>query len=428
VPEPTGILAGTGFAALRGQHLLIAVSIGKRRRMLGALARAWGMHVTLLDPAKATVFGLVDAAPSGFALIEAAAVPPGSPLRSWLDYRRDSRPLPVVWLIRPGQPAPDGAGGTVRSLPCPIDPVTMAREFAALVEGKTAFGTPATAAATPTAVPISQRIPLTILAADDVQTNRQVLGMILRHMGYAHKLVDNGAEVLAALNSQHYDLILLDVQMPVMDGLAAAREICRLYPNARFRPKIVALTANALQGDREACLAAGMDDYLTKPLIPPTLTACIQKLFSGEAAPPAPAAARPAADAPAVVAWIDEVHLQTITQGLPDDQIIAALSGMHQSAAADFALVFPQVEAACADQNLQALGTAIHGLKGCFQMLGWLQAANGCVQALAEVRAGTFASWTTFPHELHALYQTSQAEMSRYLAARTALAFHPVSP
>ena len=426
VPHTLGILSGKGIAALRGERLLIAVTVGKRRRLLGALARAWGMQVTLIDPAKATVFSLIDAAPSGYALVEADAVTPGSPLRSWLDYRRTSRPLPVLWLTRPRQTAPEGAGAPTRQLPCLVDPTTLARELKNLAEGRHDTSLPVVAE--PAAVPLAQRIPLTILAADDVQTNRQVLGMILRHLGYDFKLVENGAEVLLALRSQRYDLVLLDVQMPVMDGLTAAKEICRLYPNASFRPKIVALTANALQGDREACLAAGMDDYLTKPLIPPTLTACIQKLFSGEAAPPAPAAARPAADAPAVVAWIDEVHLQTITQGLPDDQIIAALSGMHQSAAADFALVFPQVEAACADQNLQALGTAIHGLKGCFQMLGWLQAANGCVQALAEVRAGTFASWTTFPHELHALYQTSQAEMSRYLAARTALAFHHVSP
>jgi len=426
VPHTMGILSGKGIAALRGERVLIAVTVAKRRRMLGALARAWGMHVTLIDPAKATVFSLIDVAPDGFALVEADAVTPGSPLRSWLDYRRTSRPLPLVWLARCGQMVPEGAGAPWKILTGPIDPAIVAREFTNLVEGRHEASQPAVADPESGLAPLAQRIPLSILAADDVHTNRQVLGMILRHMGYQFRMVENGAEVLTALKIHRYDLILLDVQMPVMDGLTAAREICRLYPNPIFRPKIVALTANALQGDREACLASGMDDYLTKPLVPPTLAACIQKLFSVGSGPAAPTPATSPRERLANLTWIDEVHLQTITQGLPEEQIIAALHGMHTSAAGDFALVFPQVQAACADHNLEALGTSIHGLKGCFQMLGWLQAADGCVQALAEVRMGKFTRWGSFPEELQKLYQNSQAEMARYLAIRSSPATQPM--
>jgi CheY-like chemotaxis protein len=84
-------------------------------------------------------------------------------------------------------------------------------------------------------------------------------------MGYRADVAANGIEVIESLERQPYDLVLMDVQMPEMDGLEASRRITAKYPPTQ-RPRIVAMTANAMQGDREECLAAGMDDYLTKPI------------------------------------------------------------------------------------------------------------------------------------------------------------------
>jgi CheY-like chemotaxis protein len=83
-------------------------------------------------------------------------------------------------------------------------------------------------------------------------------------LGYRADAVANGAEAIEALKRQQYDLILMDVKMPVMNGIEAAREIRRLWPDNG--PKIIALTAYALAGDRERCLEAGMDGYLSKPV------------------------------------------------------------------------------------------------------------------------------------------------------------------
>ena len=84
-------------------------------------------------------------------------------------------------------------------------------------------------------------------------------------MGYRADVAANGIEAIECVERQTYDVVLMDVQMPEMDGLEASRRLTAKYELAQ-RPRIVAMTANAMQGDREECLAAGMDDYLTKPI------------------------------------------------------------------------------------------------------------------------------------------------------------------
>jgi len=95
--------------------------------------------------------------------------------------------------------------------------------------------------------------------------NQKLALRLLQQMGYRADLASNGIEAIESVERQVYDVVLMDVQMPEMDGLEASRRITQRWPAAR-RPRIVAMTANAMQGDRELCLQAGMDDYLTKPI------------------------------------------------------------------------------------------------------------------------------------------------------------------
>ena len=104
-----------------------------------------------------------------------------------------------------------------------------------------------------------------ILLAEDNLVNQKVTGMMLKKLGYRADLAANGLEVLQALERQHYDLILMDVQMPEMDGLKATREIRRRWQD-KDQPAIIAMTALALEGDQEMCLGSGMDDYISKPV------------------------------------------------------------------------------------------------------------------------------------------------------------------
>jgi len=112
---------------------------------------------------------------------------------------------------------------------------------------------------------MASRHPLRILLAEDNVVNQKLALRILQQMGYRADLASNGIEAVESVGRQTYDVVLMDVQMPEMDGLEAARQItAKRAPHKR--PRIIAMTANAMQGDREMCLAAGMDDYLTKPI------------------------------------------------------------------------------------------------------------------------------------------------------------------
>jgi CheY-like chemotaxis protein/HPt (histidine-containing phosphotransfer) domain-containing protein len=122
-----------------------------------------------------------------------------------------------------------------------------------------------------------------ILLAEDNITNQQVALGILKKLGLSADVAANGAEALEALAAIPYDLVLMDMQMPVMDGLEATRRI-RDTRSAVLnrRVAIIAMTANAMQGDREQCLEAGMDDYISKPVTPPALSAALEKWLPKE--------------------------------------------------------------------------------------------------------------------------------------------------
>ena len=112
---------------------------------------------------------------------------------------------------------------------------------------------------------MSVRHPLRILVAEDNVVNQKLALRILQQMGYRADVASNGIEAIESIERQAYDVVLMDVQMPEMDGLQASRQITAKW-SADARPRIIAMTANAMQGDREMCLSAGMDDYITKPI------------------------------------------------------------------------------------------------------------------------------------------------------------------
>jgi CheY-like chemotaxis protein len=130
---------------------------------------------------------------------------------------------------------------------------------------------------------MAARLPLRVLLCDDNLINQKVALRLLQQMGYKADVANNGLECLQALERQPYDLIFMDVQMPEMDGIEATRQI-RLRQKEPAQPghfkasiAIVAMTANAMQGDREKCIAAGMDDYVAKPVRPDDIRLVVER-------------------------------------------------------------------------------------------------------------------------------------------------------
>ena len=123
---------------------------------------------------------------------------------------------------------------------------------------------------------LGQRHPLRILLAEDNVVNQKVALLMLRRIGYTADIAANGREAVQALERQQYDLVFMDVQMPEVDGMAATREIVARWPR-HSRPRIVAMTANAMVEDRRICIEAGMDDFISKPTTAGTLSAAIYR-------------------------------------------------------------------------------------------------------------------------------------------------------
>jgi CheY-like chemotaxis protein/HPt (histidine-containing phosphotransfer) domain-containing protein len=123
---------------------------------------------------------------------------------------------------------------------------------------------------------LGERHPLQILLAEDNAVNQKLALKLLERMSYQADIANNGLEAVERVAANEYDVVLMDVQMPEMDGLEATRQIIAAHGDRR--PRIVALTADAMAEDRERCLAAGMDDYLTKPIRPAELAQALERV------------------------------------------------------------------------------------------------------------------------------------------------------
>jgi len=123
---------------------------------------------------------------------------------------------------------------------------------------------------------LAERLPLSILLAEDNPINQIVASSILDEMSYQVEVVENGREAIEALRKKPFDVIFMDMQMPEVDGLTATRIIRKELPTDR-QPVIIAMTANAMESDKDACLAAGMNDYISKPILPEAIEAALER-------------------------------------------------------------------------------------------------------------------------------------------------------
>jgi PAS domain S-box-containing protein len=272
--EPTRVddLSGPK-PALAARRLLVVAEDGNARHFLECQTRRWGMQVLATASWGETMALLQGREPVDAAVIDLqwrdGDGHSGCALVAALRQRYPAHRLPLLALTTESIDDPRIAGlGLVRAIGKPLRYRQLLDALRAAMLPPVV--PPATGPASPASAqpPLAQRLPLRILLAEDNAVNLRVTSLILSGLGYDIEIAADGRQaldrVLGAAPGKAVDVVLMDVQMPVMDGLDATREIVAQIPRMR-RPWIIAMTANAMEGDQSTCLAAGMDDYLSKP-------------------------------------------------------------------------------------------------------------------------------------------------------------------
>jgi PAS domain S-box-containing protein len=262
---------------LEGRALLVVDDNATNRRILTEMAHGWGMKVRAAESGAEALSWLRQGEHFDVAVLDMQMpAMDGSMLAEAMQGLPQAAPIPLILLSSIGAREGLASAGLFKAVltkPAKPDQLVAALGTALRAEAERQ------ASAHPFAV-AAARVPTRtekLLLAEDNAVNQKVGLLLLSKLGFRADVAANGNEVLEALERQTYDIIIMDVQMPEMDGLEASRQIVHRWPERRQRPWIIALTANAMTGDREACLAAGMDDYISKPIRTEELSAALDR-------------------------------------------------------------------------------------------------------------------------------------------------------
>lgn len=283
--------------------------------------------------------------------------------------------LPLVILTSMGRREPELRDLRIGAfLTKPIKPAQLYRALTDVLRGKAQAPAKRDPAGQMDAE-MGRRHPLRILLAEDNIVNQKVAVRILERLGYRTDVVANGLEVLQALRRQTYDVVFMDVQMPEMDGLEAARQICLRFSREK-RPRLIAMTAYALEGDRERCLAAGMDDYVSKPIRVNELVKSLERCQQRERAP------RAAQSPQSVEGVLDPAVLDSLRLVLRDelrDVITVYLENGVK--------LLTELREALAVDDARMLERAAHTFKSSSATFGAMQLAAICLELETQARS-----------------------------------------
>jgi PAS domain S-box-containing protein len=259
---------------LAGKRLLVVDDNATNREIVSRQAQSWGMEAVAADtPSRA--LALIEAGERFDVAVLDLVMPEmdGRELAREIQRHRSAQELPLLLVTSLGRlPQTRDTDGFAAQLAKPLKASQLYDALMRVFAGRDGEHHPPVEDGVETGVS-----PLRILLAEDSAVNRKVALALLAKLGYRADVVGNGLDALAAIERERYDVVLMDVQMPELDGLDTTRRICERWPTGE-RPRIVAMTANAMEEDRDACFAAGMDDYVAKPIRPEALAEALRQV------------------------------------------------------------------------------------------------------------------------------------------------------
>ena len=380
--------------SLRGKHVLVVDDNETNRRILTSHLGAWGMlaratgspreALTWIDAGERFDLGILD-----MHMPEMDGVALAQALRE-----RVGAATPLVLFTSLGRrEARADDEGFAAYLHKPIKPSQLFDTLASvLVDQPVHVRERGTVGGTEFDPEMASRHPLRILLAEDNVVNQKLALRLLAQMGYRADVAANGLEAIDAIARQTYDVVLMDVQMPELDGFEASREINRRWPGPR-RPRIVAMTANAMEGDRELCAAAGMDDYVATPIrvdeLIGALERCGRRGDGDPAATPgadrAAAAASVASEAPEAAAGaVDRPRFQALTRTMGG----AFVAELVDTYGEDAQHLIASLRRALTDGDVDGFRRAAHSLKSNSETLGAARLAALARDLEATARTG----------------------------------------
>ncbi|NNM67695.1 MAG: response regulator [Spirochaetales bacterium] len=262
---PTREFLRHAHVELQGKRVVIVDDREQNLQVLSQQFSAWGMKTTTFASPHEALKAFRSGEHFDIGFID-YQMPEMNGLELCRELRQhfDEKTLPLVILSssNPESISPEGL-----AFPILLKPIRSSQLYNAVVDTFVSTHTESTRPSTKSLFDntMAHRLPLRILLAEDNPTNKKLALLTLERLGYLADSAANGKEVLSSLERQNYDVILMDMQMPEMDGLEATRIICQRWPEST-RPRIVAMTANASQSDFQACMEAGMNDFIAKPI------------------------------------------------------------------------------------------------------------------------------------------------------------------
>ncbi len=255
---------------------------------------------------------------------------------------------------------------------------------------------------------LASRLPLRILLADDHATNQKLGRMILKRLGYTSDIAGNGLEVIEAVARQPYDVVLMDIEMPEMDGMEATRRIIADYPEDK-RPKIIAVTANAMDGDREKFIAAGMSGYVSKPIRVEALVETLQSCCGGKSK------GTTKMDNQKPMAVFDPAALDTLLDTIGGDR--EALRELVESFLEEGPDLIARIETAVKVGDATGLRHAAHTMKSSAADFGAMELSRLCRELEAMGRNGNISGAATMSGRAAVVYGEAQKSLRQMIGA-----------